>query len=103
LEHGTHNAGVEGSSPSLSTSIFSHLRASCRPHDRECGRFAGGEITDAFRARNQVADVGRGVVRRDVRRLVSEQSLAILEGDAGRAQPIPERVLEVMYTDGPKS
>ncbi len=28
-----HNAGVEGSSPSLSTSIFSDLCLSCVPHN----------------------------------------------------------------------
>jgi hypothetical protein len=39
----THNAGVEGSSPSLSTNNLSHLERSSRPHDRECGRFAGGD------------------------------------------------------------
>ena len=42
-------------------------------------------------------------MRRDVRRLVAEQTLAILERDARRAQPVPERVLEVVNPDGPKS
>ena len=52
---------------------------------------------------NQIADVGRGVMRRDVRCLVSEQSLAVLERHAGRMEPIPEGVLEVVYPDGPES
>ena len=36
-------------------------------------------------------------------RLVAEEKLAILEADAGGAQPMPIRVLEVMNPNGSKS
>ena len=75
----THNAGVEGSSPSLSTSILRHFRHTSCTHDSDCGRFAGGEVTDPLGGRDQVADIGRRVMRRDVRRLVPKQQLAVLE------------------------
>src|SRR6185312_2997955 len=42
-------------------------------------------------------------MRRDVVGLVAEQALAILERDACCAEPISERVLEIVYPDGSKS
>ena len=53
-----------------------HLRRSSRPHDRQCGRLAGGDVTDLLRRREQIADVFRGVVRRHVSGLVPEQELS---------------------------
>jgi len=68
------------------------LRRSSRPHDGQCGRFAGRELTDLLRGCDQIADVSRGVVRRHVSGLVPEQGLPILEADASGTQAVAIRV-----------
>ena len=65
-------------------------------HDRQCETFPGLQLAHPLRSFNQRPDLGRGVVCRDVIGLVAKEDLAILEADAGGAQPMPMRALEVM-------
>jgi hypothetical protein len=99
----SHNAGVEGSSPSLSTNQISHFRLPLRSHDREPGTFAGLQFANLLRGFNQRPDFRRRIVRSDVIRFVAQEELAILEAHADGSKPVSVRVFEILDPDGPKS
>jgi hypothetical protein len=88
----THNAGVEGSSPSLSINQISHFRLPLRSHDRERGTFAGRKLAHLLRGFNQRPDFGGRIVRRDMIGFVAQEELAILEAHADSSKPMSERV-----------
>jgi hypothetical protein len=99
----SHNAGVEGSSPSLSTNQIRHFRLPLRSHDCERGTFAGFQLAHLLRGLNQRPDFRGRIVRRDMIRLVAQEELAILETHADGSKPMSIRVFEIVNPNGPKS
>jgi hypothetical protein len=66
--------------PSLSTNILKHLRRSCDLTIVSTGDLRGDQITRLLRIRDQILDIGCGVVGRNVSSLVPEQTLGLLAG-----------------------
>ena len=67
------------------------------PQNRHCVHFVSLCRSDAITRRDQVRNIGRGVVRRDAFILVPEQHLTIFEGDTCSSESPAKRVLQIVH------